>query len=184
MNEPPPCYSVPPHKMSTIEAIKLQIALAEKAMSNAEKHHDAVERELMKAKDAKIKALYHLGGLKEELHMAEERRKQMALNREKVLEEKLTTPLTAETDALKLKELTKRFPFADFHVTDHKLGLYYRVEFNNGGLDWMPEMLWYKNQASWFEERDNGTPFFYFPRPFKLEITTGGFKKDVTHLFN
>jgi hypothetical protein len=55
------------------------------------------------------------------------RRIQMALNREKVLEEKLSTPLTAETDALKLKELTKRFPFADFHVTDHKLGLYYRV---------------------------------------------------------
>ena len=170
--------------MSTIEAIKLQIAQAEKAMSNAEKHHNEVERELMKAKDAKIKAFYHLGGLKEELHRAEERRKQMALNRQKALEEKLTTPLTAETDALKLKELTKRFPFADFHVTDHKLGLYYKVEFNNGGLDWMPEMLWYKSTFSWFEDHDNGTPFYYFPRPCKIEITTGGFTKDVTHLFN
>ena len=119
----------------------------------------------------------------------EERRIQMALNREKVLEQKLTMPLTAETDALKLKELTKRFPFADFHVTDHKLGLYYRVAFKfpRYACDivyMMPEMLWYKTQSSWFEERDNGTPFYYFPRPCKIEITTGGFTKDVTHFFN
>jgi hypothetical protein len=106
------------------------------------------------------------------------------LNREKMLQQKLSTPLTAETDALKLKELTKRFPFADFHVTDHKLGLYYRVEFNHAAVDWMPEMLWYKNQSSWLHrERDNGTPFYYFPRPCKIEITTGGFTKDITHLF-
>jgi hypothetical protein len=115
---------------------------------------------------------------------SEERSAQMALNRENVLEQKLTTPLTAKTDALKLKELTKRFPFADFHITDHKLGLYYKIAFNYAGLDSMPEMLWYKTQFSWFEERDNGTPFYYFPRPFKIEITTGGFKKDVTHLFD
>ena len=119
----------------------------------------------------------------------EERNARMALNREKVLEQKLTTPLTAETDALKLKELTKRFPFADFHVTDHKLGLYYRVAFKfpRYACDivyMMPEMLWYKTQSSWFEERDNGTPFYYFPRPCKIEITTGGFTKDVTHLFD
>ena len=114
------------------------------------------------------------------------------LNREKVLEQRLTTPLTAETDALKLKELTKRFPFADFHVTDPKLGLYYKVEFNfpnyvMASMNLMPEMLWYKNQdqVSWLDrEHDNGTPFFYFPRPCKIEITTGGFKKDVSHLFN
>jgi hypothetical protein len=119
----------------------------------------------------------------------EERNARMALNREKVLEQKLTTPLTAETDALKLKELTKRFPCADFHVTDHKLGLYYRVAFHfpRYACDivyMMPEMLWYKTQSSWFEERDNGTPFYYFPRPCKIEITTGGFTKDVTHLFD
>ena len=114
----------------------------------------------------------------------DERNARMALNREKALEQKLTMPLTAETDALKLKELTKRFPFADFHVTDHKLGLYYRVAYNHASLDWMPEMLWYKNQTSWFEERYNGTPFFYFPRQCKIEITTGGFTKDITHFFN
>ena len=117
----------------------------------------------------------------------EERNAQMALNREKVLQQKLTTPLTAKTDALKLKELTKRFPFADFHVTDPKLGLYYKVAFKFPYYamdDWMPEMLWYKTQSSWFEERDYGTPFYYFPRPCKIEITTGGFKKDVTHLFD
>jgi hypothetical protein len=121
---------------------------------------------------------------------AQERHIQMALNREKMLEQKLTTPLTAETDALKLKELTKRFPCADFHVTDPKLGLYYRVAFKfpRYACDivyMMPEMLWYKTQsvASWFEERDNGTPFYYFPRPCKIEITTGGFTKDITHLF-
>ena len=118
-----------------------------------------------------------------------ERHIQMTLNREKMLEQKLTTPLTAETDALKLKELTKRFPCADFHVTDHKLGLYYRVAFKfpRYACDivyMMPEMLWYKTQSSWFEERDNGTPFYYFPRPCKIEITTGGFTKDVTHLFD
>jgi len=123
---------------------------------------------------------------------AEERNARMALNREKVLEEKLSTPLTAETDALKLKELTKRFPFADFHVTDHKLGLYYRVAFKfpryAGGMeDSSPEMLWYKNQdqVSWLNsEHDNGTPFYYFPRPCKIEITTGGFTKDITHMFD
>ena len=119
--------------------------------------------------------------------LSAEERYARELNREKVLEQKLTTPLTAETDALKLKELTKRFPFADFHVTDHKLGLYYRVAFNHASVDWMPEMLWYKDQdqVSWLDrEYDNGTPFFYFPRPCKIEITTGGFKKDITHLFN
>jgi hypothetical protein len=116
---------------------------------------------------------------------AQERHIQMALNREKMLEQKLTTPLTAETDALKLKELTKRFPFADFHVTDHKLGLYYRVAFKFPRYEeLMPEMLWYKTQSSWFEERDNGTPFYDFPRPCKIEITPGGFTKDITHLFN
>jgi hypothetical protein len=114
----------------------------------------------------------------------EERRIQMALNREKVLEQKLTIPLTAEGDVLKLKELTKRFPFADFHVIDLLKGSYYRVAYNDASVDWMPEMLWYKNQASWFEEADNGSPFYYFPRPFKIEITTGGIKKDITHFFN
>jgi hypothetical protein len=122
--------------------------------------------------------------INEESFSIQERRIQMALNREKVLEQKLTTPLTAEGDVLKLKELTKRFPFADFHVTDHKLALYYRVAYNDASVDWMPEMLWYKTTFSWFEERDNGTPFFYFPRPCKIEITTGGFTKDVTHFFN
>jgi len=103
--------------------------------------------------------------------------------RQKNLETKLTTPLEAEGDVLKLKELTKRFPFADFHVTDIEKGLYYKVAYNQSSLDWFPEMLWYDNHFSWSEE-DNGTPFFYFPRPCKIEITTWtGLKKDITYLF-
>lgn len=103
---------------------------------------------------------------------------------QKNVEEKLSTPLEANTDALKLKELTKRFPFADFHVTDIKKDLYYRVAYNQSSLDWYPEMLWYNDHFSWFEEYDNGTRFFYFPRPCKIEITTGsGIKKDITYLF-
>ena len=103
---------------------------------------------------------------------------------QKNVEEKLSKPLEAEGDVLKLKELTKRFPFADFHVTDIKKGLHYKVAYNQSSLDWMPEMLWYKDHFSWFEERDNGTPFFYFPRPCKIEITTGsGIKKDITYFF-
>ena len=117
---------------------------------------------------------------------AEERRAYLDLSFQKSLEEKITKPLSPEatTDALKLKELRKRFPFADFHVTDPTMGLYYKVDFNNTSVDWMPEMLWYKSTFSWFEDHDNGTPFYYFPRPCKIEITTGGFTKDVTHLFN
>jgi hypothetical protein len=103
---------------------------------------------------------------------------------QKNVEEKLSKPLEAKTDALKLKELTKRFPFASFHVTDIKKGLYYKVDFNHASVDWMPEMLWYKDHFSWFEEYDNGSPFYYFPRPFKIEITTGsGIKKDITYFF-
>ena len=103
---------------------------------------------------------------------------------QKNVEEKLSTPLEANTDALKLKELTKRFPFADFHVTDIKKDLYYRVAYNQSSLDSYPEMLWYNDHFSWFEEYDNGTRFFYFPRPCKIEITTGsGIKKDITYLF-
>jgi hypothetical protein len=103
---------------------------------------------------------------------------------EKNVEAKLTTPLEAEGDALKLKEITKRFPFADFHVTDIEKGLYYKVAYHESSLGWFQQMLWYKNHFSWFEEPDNGTPFAYFPRHCKIEITMwSGVKKDITYLF-
>jgi hypothetical protein len=108
---------------------------------------------------------------------AEERKVRMDLNRKKALDEKFNTPLEAKTDALKLKELTARFPFAKFYVTDTEKDLYYRVEFNHAGVDWMPEMLWYKDYYTSY-------PFYYFPRSSKIEITlSSGEKKDITYLF-
>lgn len=105
---------------------------------------------------------------------AEERRINLDLKRQ----ERYSTPLEAKTDALKLKELTARFPFAKFYVTDTEKDLYYRVEFNHAGVDWMPEMLWY-------EDYYTARPFYYFPRPFKIEITTwSGVKKDITYLID
>jgi hypothetical protein len=116
---------------------------------------------------------------------ANERYNRMDLNRQKALDTKLSMPLEAKTDALKLKELTKRFPFADFHVTDIKMDLYYKVSYNHSSVDWMPEMLWYKNHTSWFEEEDYGSPFYYFPRPCKITITLhNGDKKDITYFFD
>jgi hypothetical protein len=104
-----------------------------------------------------------------------ERNARMALNRQKAMEMKLTTPLEADTYALKLKELRKRFPFAEFHMIDSEKGLSYKIDYNRTGLDWMPEMLWYKDDCSY--------PFYYSPRSYKIEITTGGIKKDITYLF-
>lgn len=109
---------------------------------------------------------------------SEERSARMALNRQKALEMKLTTPLEAKTYALKLKELRKRFPFAVFHMIDPEKGLSYKIDYNHAGVDWMPEMLWYKDDCCY--------PFYYFPKGYKIEITTGvahEIKKDITYLF-
>jgi DNA repair exonuclease SbcCD ATPase subunit len=57
--------------MSTIEAIKMQIAQAETALANAEKNYHEVEHEFMQAKDAKIEAFYELAELKENLRKEE-----------------------------------------------------------------------------------------------------------------
>jgi hypothetical protein len=106
--------------------------------------------------------------------LSEERRARMALNRQKILETKLAT-LEAKTHPLKLKELRERFPFAEFHMTTEK-NLCYKIDFNRAGVDWMPEMLWFKDYYTSY-------PFYYFPRSYKIEITTGGIKKDISHLF-
>ena len=106
---------------------------------------------------------------------AEERNARMALNRQKNLETKLTIPLEAKTHPLKLKELRKRFPFADFHMIDTEKNLSYKIDFNRNGVEWMPEMLWFEDDGSY--------PFYYFPPSYRIEITTGGIKKDITYFF-
>lgn len=106
---------------------------------------------------------------------SDERNARMALNRQRALETKLATPLEAKTYALKLKELRKRFPFAEFRMIDPEKGLSYKIDYNRAGVDWMPEMLWYKDGFSY--------PFYYFPKNYKIEITTGGIRRDITYLF-
>lgn len=53
----------------------------------------------------------------------------------KDVEAKLSKRLSPEanTDALKLKELSVRFRFGLFHVTDHARRLYYKVEVDEIG---------------------------------------------------
>ena len=100
----------------------------------------------------------------------------------KDVEAKLSKPLSPEanTDALKMKELTERFRFAVFHVTDDARGLYYKVDFDNAGIDRTPVIYYFSDDGSSY-------PFCGFPRPFKIELTTGtahNIKKDITHFFD
>jgi 3-polyprenyl-4-hydroxybenzoate decarboxylase len=89
-------------------------------------------------------------------------RRYLNLRFQRDLEEKITKPLSpeAKTDALKMKELTERFRFADFHVTDPTKGLYYKVEFDDEGMDKCP-MIYY------YDEDGRSYPFFSFPRPLQ-----------------
>jgi len=100
----------------------------------------------------------------------------------KDVEAKLSKRLSPEanTDALKLKEISQRFPFGLFHVTDHVRGLYYKVEVVDAGIDRTP-VIYY------FADDGRSYPCCGFPRPFKIELTTVTdhiIKKDITHLFN
>jgi len=37
----------------------------------------------------------------------------------------------------------------------------------------------------WYEDYYTAKPFYYFPRPFKIEMTTwSGVKKDITYLID
>lgn len=97
------------------------------------------------------------------------------------VEAKLSKRLSPEanTDALKLKELTVRFRFAVFHVTDHARRLYYKVEVDDAGIDKCPVIYYFADDGRSF-------PCGGFPRPFKIELTTGtahNIKKDITHFF-
>jgi len=112
----------------------------------------------------------------------EEWRAYLNLRFQKDLEKKSTKPLSPEatTDALKMKELTERFRFADFHVTDPTKGLYYKVEFDEDGIDKCPTIYYYDDDGRSY-------PCSCFPRPFKIEVTTGtahNIKKDLTHFFD
>ena len=113
---------------------------------------------------------------------AEARARHLYLEPLKDVEAKLSKPLSPEanTDALKLKELSVRFRFGLFHVTDHARGLYYKVEVNDTGIDKTPVIYYFADDGSSY-------PCAYFPRPFKIELTTGtahNIKKDVTHFFD
>ena len=99
----------------------------------------------------------------------------------KDVEAKLSKRLSPEatTDALKLKELTQRFRFGLFHVTDHVRGLYYKVEVDDANFDREPVIYYFADDGKSY-------PCCGFPRPFKIELTTGtahNIKKDVTHFF-
>ncbi len=100
----------------------------------------------------------------------------------KDVEAKLSKRLSPEanTDALKLKELSQRFRCGLFHVTDHARGLYYKVEVDDAGIDRTP-VIYY------FADDGRSYPCGGFPRPFKIELTTVSshrITKDVTHFFN
>jgi len=99
----------------------------------------------------------------------------------KDVEAKLRKPLSPEatTDALKMKELTQRFRFGLFHVTDHVRGLYYKVEVDDANFDREPVIYYFADDGKSY-------PCCGFPRPFKIELTTGtahNIKKDITHFF-
>jgi len=113
---------------------------------------------------------------------AEARRIYLDLQPLKDVEAKLSKPLKPEanTDALKLKELSVRFRFADFHVTDHARRLHYKVEVDDANFDREPVIYYFADDGKSY-------PCCGFPRPFKIELTTGTahtIKKDVTHFFN
>lgn len=113
---------------------------------------------------------------------AEERNLWLRLEPLKDVEAKLSKRLSPEatTDALKLEELSQRFPLGLFHVTDHARGLYYKVEIDDAGIDKSP-VIYY------FADDGRSYPCCGFPRPFKIELTVISdhhIKKDVTHFFN
>lgn len=113
---------------------------------------------------------------------ADERRLYLDLQPLKDVEAKLSKPLSPEanTDALKLKELSVRFRFGLFHVTDHARALYYKVEVDDANFDREPVIYYFADDGRSF-------PCACFPRPFKIELTTGtahNIKKDITHFFN
>lgn len=89
------------------------------------------------------------------------------------------TPLQAYGDAEKLKELTFRFPLADFYVTNTKTGVTYKIAYDGSPPDHVcTGIKWYK---------EDGARGFcaYLPRPFKVEITVGKYvKKDITYFFD
>jgi hypothetical protein len=94
-----------------------------------------------------------------------------------------TTPLAAKTDAHRLKELEKRFHCADFHLTDIKNGLRYKVGYDPHTEKIKSEFPF--PQIRCLEEDKYYPPFFCFPRPFKLEISTAtGVIRDITYFFN
>ena len=110
---------------------------------------------------------------------AEARALYLDLNPLKDVEAKLSKPLSPEanTDALKLKELSVRFRFGLFHVTDATRGLYYKVEVDDANFDREPVIYYFADDGKSY-------PCCGFPRPFKIELYTGTAHKDVTHFFN
>jgi hypothetical protein len=99
---------------------------------------------------------------------------------ERAIEENLTTPLTGEGDMCKLKELTKRFPFGDFNVTNETTGITYQVVYDSTSPESCPAARWYRNGMGLI-----GSSQHNFARPCKIVITTTtGFKRNVTHLFD
>jgi hypothetical protein len=99
---------------------------------------------------------------------------------ERAIEENLTTPLTGEGDVGKLKELTKRFPYGDFNVTNETTGITYQVVYDSTSPEWCPAARWYHNSLGLITSSQHN-----FPRPCKIVITTTtGFKRNVTHLFD
>jgi hypothetical protein len=111
-----------------------------------------------------------------------EEMRELRLEPLKDVEAKLSKRLSPEanTDALKLKELSVRFPFGLFHVTDHARALYYKVEVDDAKFDREPVICYFADDGKSY-------PCCGFPRPFKIELTTVTdriIKKDVTHFFN
>jgi hypothetical protein len=101
------------------------------------------------------------------------------LNHDKELETLLTTPLTGEGDVGKLKMLTERFPFADFHLTNKTTGITYQLAYDYTGPQWCPSVRWYRGGVGFLCSSQHN-----FPRPCKIVMTScSGFKKDVTYLF-
>jgi hypothetical protein len=100
-------------------------------------------------------------------------------NHDKELKTLLTTPLTGEGDVGKLKELTERFPFTDFHLTNETSGATFKVTYDFIGPQWCPSVRWYRYGRLLISSQHN------FPRPCKIVMTScSGFKKDVTYMFN
>jgi hypothetical protein len=100
-------------------------------------------------------------------------------NQQKDLDERLTTPLTGAGDVGKLKELTARFPSAQFYLTNNTSGITYQLVYDSTSPE-CQAARWYRDGVGflWSSQRN-------FPRPCKIVMTTvSGFKKDVSHLFN